>query len=76
MVRQMLMVLLRIMGSQFMSILIGGVADTDKRLVESKLLEWLPSGTVSWRGGRDGLLLECMILTTTFLRKTMGDPAA
>jgi hypothetical protein len=27
--------------------------------VESKLLEWLRSGAVSWRGDRDMLLLEC-----------------
>jgi hypothetical protein len=51
MVRQMLMVLLGIMGFQFMPILVGGVADADERLVESKLLEWVPSDTISWRGG-------------------------
>jgi hypothetical protein len=59
MVGQMLMVLLGIMVSQSMSLLVGGVADADERLVESKLLEWLRSGVVSWCGGRGGLLLEC-----------------
>jgi hypothetical protein len=55
----MLMVFLEIMVSQSMPLLVGGVADANERLVESKLLEWLRSGAVSWRGGRDGLLLEC-----------------
>jgi hypothetical protein len=55
----MLLVFLGIMVSQSMSLLVGGVADASERLVESKLLEWLQSGVVSWRGGRDGLLLEC-----------------
>jgi hypothetical protein len=39
MVRWMLMVLLGIMVSQFMPLLVGGVADAIERLVESKLLE-------------------------------------
>jgi hypothetical protein len=59
MVGQMLMVLLGIMVSQSMSLLIGGVADADERLVESKLLEWLQSGAASWCDSRGGLLLEC-----------------
>jgi hypothetical protein len=41
MVGQMLMVFLRIIVSQSIPLLIGGVADANKRLVESKLLEWL-----------------------------------
>jgi hypothetical protein len=36
---QMLMMLLGIMVSQSMPLLIGGVADANERLVESKLLE-------------------------------------
>jgi hypothetical protein len=44
---------------QSRSLLIGGVADADERLVESKLLEWLRSGAASWCGGRGGLLLKC-----------------
>jgi hypothetical protein len=59
MVRQMLIVLLGIMVSQSMSLLVGGFANADERLVESKLLEWLQSGAASWHAGRDGLLLEC-----------------
>jgi hypothetical protein len=59
MVGQMLMVFLGIMVSQSISLLVGGVADAGERLVKSKLLEWFRSGVVSWRGGRDGLLLEC-----------------
>jgi hypothetical protein len=58
MVEQMLMVLLGIMVSQSMLLLVGGVADVGERLVESKKLEWLRSGAASWRGARDGLLLE------------------
>jgi hypothetical protein len=42
-----------------MPLLVGGVVDARERLVESKLLEWLQSGAMSWRDGRDGLLLEC-----------------
>jgi hypothetical protein len=49
MVEQMLMVLLGIMVSQLM-LLVGGVADAGKRLVESKLLEWFRSNAASWRG--------------------------
>jgi hypothetical protein len=56
---QMLMVFLGIMVSQSMPLLVGGVANANERLVESKLLEWLQSSVVSWHGGRDGLLLEC-----------------
>jgi hypothetical protein len=41
MVGQMLMVFLGIMVSQFMPLLVGGVADASERLVDSKLLEWL-----------------------------------
>jgi hypothetical protein len=59
MARQMLMVLLGIMVSQSMPLLAGGVADAGERLVESKVLKWLWSGAASWRGGGDGLLLEC-----------------
>jgi hypothetical protein len=59
MVGQMLMVLLGIMVSQSILLLVGGVADTGERLVESKLLEWLRSGAASWVGDRDMLLLEC-----------------
>jgi hypothetical protein len=59
MVGQMLMVFLGIMVSQFMPLLVGGVADTSERLVESKMLEWLRSNVVSCRGGKDGLLLVC-----------------
>jgi hypothetical protein len=58
MVGQMLMVLLGIIVSQSMYLLVGGVVDTGERLVESKLLKWLRSGVASWRGNRDGLLLE------------------
>jgi hypothetical protein len=54
----MLMVFLEIMVFQSMSMFVGGVADANERLVESKLLEWLQFGVVSWHGGRDGLLLE------------------
>jgi hypothetical protein len=50
---------LGIMVSRSLLLLIGGVTGADERLVESKLLEWLRSGTMSWCGGRDGLLLEC-----------------
>jgi hypothetical protein len=59
MVGQMLMVLLGIMVSQSMSLLVGGVADADERLVESKLLEWFRSGAVPWCSDRDRLLLVC-----------------
>jgi hypothetical protein len=55
----MLMVLLGIMVSQSMPLLVGGVADVGERLVESKVLECPQSGAASWRGNRDGLLLEC-----------------
>jgi hypothetical protein len=59
MMGQMLIVLLGIMVFQPMSLLeLGGVADANERLVESKLLEWLRSGVVSWHGVRDMLLLE------------------
>jgi hypothetical protein len=54
------MVLLGIMASQFMSLLDEGVADTGERLVKSKLLKWLRSGTASWRGGKDELLVKCV----------------
>jgi hypothetical protein len=47
MVRQMLIVFLGIMVSQSMSLFVGGVANTDESLVESKLLEWLQSGVAS-----------------------------
>jgi hypothetical protein len=56
MVGQMLMVLLGIMVSQSMALLVGSVADSGERLVESKLLEWLQPGAASRRGDRDGLL--------------------
>jgi hypothetical protein len=39
MIGQMLMVFLGTMVSQSMSLLVGDVADVDKRLVEFKLLE-------------------------------------
>jgi hypothetical protein len=53
------MVFLGIMVSQSMPLLVGGVADVGKRLVESKLLKWLQCGAVSWCGDKDKLLLEC-----------------
>jgi hypothetical protein len=55
----MLMVLLGIMVSQSISLLAGCVADAGERLVESKLSVGLRFGAASWRGGKDGLLLEC-----------------
>jgi hypothetical protein len=55
----MLMVLLGIMFSHSMSLLVGGVADTSERLVESKLLEWFQSGVVSCCSDKDRLLLVC-----------------
>jgi hypothetical protein len=55
----MLMVLLGIMVSQSMFLLVGGVADVDERLMESKLLEWFRSGNMSWCSDRDRLLLVC-----------------
>jgi hypothetical protein len=42
-----------------MPLLAGGVADADKMLVESKLLEWFWSGAEPSRRAMDGLLLEC-----------------
>jgi hypothetical protein len=54
----MLIVLLGIMVSQSMTLLAGGVADAGKRVVESKLLEWLQFGAPAWRGGRDWLLSD------------------
>jgi hypothetical protein len=75
MVGQMMMVLLGIMVFQSMLLLVGGVADADKRLVESKLLKWLRSGATSWCGGRDGLFWSAAILTVVCLRKPMEDPA-
>jgi hypothetical protein len=71
MVGQMLMVLLGIMVSQFMSLLDGGVVDVGERLVESKQLQWFRSGAPSWRGGRDGLILE-----RRGYDRSVGDPAA
>ena len=59
MVKRMLMVLVGIIVFQPMLLLVGGVADADERLVESKLLDQLRSGAVSWRGDGDGLLSEC-----------------
>jgi hypothetical protein len=59
MVGQMLMVLLGIMVSQSMSLLAGGVADANERLVKSKLLESFRSGIVPWCSGRYRLLLVC-----------------
>jgi hypothetical protein len=60
-----------------MSLLIGGVVDASKRLMESKLLEWLRFANVlSWRGGREGLLLECGGLDCWCLRKMVEDLAA
>jgi hypothetical protein len=53
------MVLLGIMVSQSMFLLVGGVADVDERLVESKLLEWFRSSVVPWCSDRDRLLLVC-----------------
>ena len=53
------LVLVRIMVSQPMLLLVGGVADADERLVESKQLEQFRSGAASWRGGGNWLLLEC-----------------
>jgi hypothetical protein len=51
MVEQMLTTLLRIMVSQSMHLLVRGVADADKRLVESKLLEWFRYDAAAWRQG-------------------------
>ena len=53
------LVLVGIMVSQAMLLLVGGVAGTGERLVESKLLEQFQSDVASWRGGGDGLFLEC-----------------
>jgi hypothetical protein len=58
MVGQMLMVFLRIMVSQSIPLLVGGVADTGERLVESKLLEWLRFDAVSWHGDIYEFFLE------------------
>jgi hypothetical protein len=59
-----------------MSLLIGSVVDADKWLVESKLLEWPRSSDASWRGSRDGLLLECDSLDCyVFAEDDGGDPA-
>jgi hypothetical protein len=55
----MLMMFLGIMVSQSMPLLVGGVVNAEKTLVESKLLEWLQSGAASRRGNMDRLLLEC-----------------
>jgi hypothetical protein len=59
MVERMLMVLFGIMVSQPMLLFVGGDAGAGERFVEPKLLEWLRSGFVPWRGGGDRLLLEC-----------------
>jgi hypothetical protein len=45
-------------------LLVGGVADTDERLVKSKL----------WRGGKDELLVECGGFDCCVV--TLGDLAA
>jgi hypothetical protein len=42
-----------------MLLLVGGDVGVGERFVEPKLLEWLRSTIVSWRGGRDRLFLEC-----------------
>jgi hypothetical protein len=59
MVERMLMVLVGIMVSQPMLLFVGGDAGAGERFVEPKLLEWLRSVIMPWRGGRDRLLLEC-----------------
>ena len=64
----MLMVLVDIMVSRPMLLLVGGVADADKRLVESMLLEQL-------RSGATGCSRSAAVLTVADLRKTMEDPA-
>jgi hypothetical protein len=55
----MLIVLFEIMVSQPMLLLVGGDAGTGERFVEPKLLEWLQSDAMSWRGSKDRLFLEC-----------------
>jgi hypothetical protein len=42
-----------------MLLLVGGDVGAGERFVEPKLLEWIRSAIVSWRGGRDRLLLKC-----------------
>jgi hypothetical protein len=59
-----------------MSLFIESVVDADKWLVEYKLLEWPRSSDASWRGSRDGLLLECGNLDSyVFAEDDEGDPA-
>jgi hypothetical protein len=55
-----------------MPLLIGGVADADERLVESKLLEWLQSSTASWHDNRMGYSWSA---ANVCLRKMVEDPA-
>jgi hypothetical protein len=73
MVGKMLMVLI-IMISESLILLVGGVADADERLVESKQLEWLRSGAASGMGVDMG----CSWSTATVVgpRKKVGDSAA
>lgn len=49
----------RIMVSQSVLLLGGGLASNDERVVESKPLERLRSAIANCRGGGDGLFLEC-----------------
>jgi hypothetical protein len=59
-----------------MSLLVGGAVDASKRLIESKLLEWLRFANVlSWRGSGEGLLLECDGLDCWCLWKMVEDLA-
>jgi hypothetical protein len=64
------------MVSQSMPLLVGGVADAGERLVESKLLEWLQSGTTPWHGDMDELFLECGDLDCSVFAKMVEDQAA
>jgi hypothetical protein len=41
-----------------MLLLVGGDAGISERFMEPKLLEWPRYDVVSWRGGRDVLILE------------------
>jgi hypothetical protein len=50
---------LGIMVSRSLLLLVGGVAGANERLGVSKQLERLRSSATSWRGGEDGLLVEC-----------------
>jgi hypothetical protein len=51
---------------------VGGDAGASERFVEPKLLEWLRSGIVPWRGRRDRLLLECGGFVCMFMEDSGG----